>query len=316
MPIPVSVHRERDDLPASSSAGTSKSTSSAAGAIRSVTAPASVNFTALDSRLRRICCSRWASVMIVGGRSSGRLDPRSQALLLGLRARTPARRSRALGERGPRRRRRPSGPPRSWTGRGCRRSARSRSEPALWIVRANSICLRGQVLRPELSASSRDSSSSELSGVRSSWLMLARNSDLYCATPGRAAAPSPPGRGRASSISRFLVSMLPFCSDSSSAFSSSSALVRCSSADCSCSSCASRWRLGQQLLGTPVGLDGVERDADGRDEPARGTSGAARRTAVTTGELDHAEHSPSKSTGQHDQIGRRRRRPDARADLR
>ena len=35
--------------------------------------------------------------------------------------------------------------------------------------------------------------------------------------------------------------MLRFCSDSSSAFSSSSALVRCSSADWSCSSRARPW---------------------------------------------------------------------------
>ena len=54
----------------------------------------------------------------------------------------------------------------------------SRSSADAWIVLANSICF-GVRVESWLSASSRDSNSSELSGVRSSWLMLARNSDLY-----------------------------------------------------------------------------------------------------------------------------------------
>ena len=54
----------------------------------------------------------------------------------------------------------------------------SRSLPAAWIVVANSTCC-SERLPSGLSASSRDRISSEFSGVRSSWLMLARNSDLY-----------------------------------------------------------------------------------------------------------------------------------------
>ena len=50
--------------------------------------------------------------------------------------------------------------------------------PAWWIVRANSICLSVR-LRSGLSDSSLERMSSELSGVRSSWLMFARNSLLY-----------------------------------------------------------------------------------------------------------------------------------------
>ena len=53
----------------------------------------------------------------------------------------------------------------------------SRSEPARWIVRANSICLSVR-LSSGLSDSSLARISRLLSGVRSSWLMLARNSFL------------------------------------------------------------------------------------------------------------------------------------------
>ena len=53
----------------------------------------------------------------------------------------------------------------------------SSSEPALWIVFANSICFSVR-LPSGLSASSFARISSELSGVRSSCDMFARNSDL------------------------------------------------------------------------------------------------------------------------------------------
>ena len=60
--------------------------------------------------------------------------------------------------------------------------------------------------------------SSELSGVRSSWLMFARNSLLYFEVSASCAARSS-SAWRASSISRFLSSMSRFCSASSAAFS-------------------------------------------------------------------------------------------------
>ena len=50
--------------------------------------------------------------------------------------------------------------------------------PAVWIVGANSTCLSVR-FASGLSASSLDRISSEFSGVRSSWLMFARNSLLY-----------------------------------------------------------------------------------------------------------------------------------------
>ncbi len=72
-----------------------------------------------------------------------------------------------------------------------------------------------------LSASSLARMSSELSGVRSSWLMLARNSLLYLEMSCSCSAFSS-SEARAISTSRFLISMLWFCSSSCLAFSSSS----------------------------------------------------------------------------------------------
>ncbi len=63
--------------------------------------------------------------------------------------------------------------------------------------------------------------SSELSGVRSSWLMLARNSLLYLEMSCSCSAFSS-SEARAISTSRFLISMFWFCSSSCLAFSSSS----------------------------------------------------------------------------------------------
>ena len=54
----------------------------------------------------------------------------------------------------------------------------SRSLPAAWIVSANSTCWVCR-LPSAFSASIRDRIRRLFSGVRSSWLMLARNSDLY-----------------------------------------------------------------------------------------------------------------------------------------
>ena len=193
MPMPVSRTANATTERALSSAGTPWSVPGGARPICSVTLPASVNLTALDSRLRRICCSRWASVVI----SRGQLRRRPRRAAPGPSPRPAAPNACStygahLGELDRRRARRPSGRPRSWTGRGCRRSGAagpSRRCGWCWRTRSASAVRFGS----GLSASSRDSSSSELSGVRSSWLMLARNSDLYW-RPARAAAPSPPGR--------------------------------------------------------------------------------------------------------------------------
>ena len=110
----------------------------------------------------------------------------------------------------------------------------SRSDPAWWIVCANSICFDVRFFSV-FSTSSRARMSSELSGVRSSWLMFARNSLLYRDESASCSARSW-SAVRASSISRFLISMRRFCSDSSCALSSSSSFVCCSSSCCDWSS--------------------------------------------------------------------------------
>ncbi len=79
-----------------------------------------------------------------------------------------------------------------------------------------------------------------LRGVRSSWLMLARNSDLYFEARESSCA-RVSSSCRACSISRFFVSMSRFCSASSVAFSSSSALERCNSSCWTCNSSERAW---------------------------------------------------------------------------
>ena len=85
----------------------------------------------------------------------------------------------------------------------------------------------------------------ELSGVRSSWDMFARNSDLYFEVSASSAAFSSSAR-RACSTSAFLRSTSAFCSASSLALVPSSSLVCWSSLwrDCSstvsCCDCVSR----------------------------------------------------------------------------
>ncbi len=103
----------------------------------------------------------------------------------------------------------------------------SRSEPAEWMIPAYSTCLAVR-LRLGFCASSWARISRLLSGVRSSWLMFARNSDLYfdASASSRARVSS---SWRACSICRFFASMSRFWVASSAAFSSSSALERCNS---------------------------------------------------------------------------------------
>ena len=136
----------------------------------------------------------------------------------------------------------------------------SRSLPAAWIVSANSICWACRLPSP-FSASIRERISSEFSGVRSSWLMLARNSDLYFELRASwAAFSSRPAR--ASSISAFLISMSRFCCCRTSVLSCSSSLVWRSSSDCfwsswvsACdwvSSCSVRMLAWIVLMTTPM----------------------------------------------------------------
>ena len=99
----------------------------------------------------------------------------------------------------------------------------SRSVPEEWMVSAYFTCFWVRV--PSVfSASICARMSRLLSGVRSSWLMLARNSLLYLEVSDNCSALSS-SAALACSTSRFLVSTSFFCSASRWAFSSSSALV-------------------------------------------------------------------------------------------
>ncbi len=183
----------------------------------------------------------------------------------------------------------------------------SRSQPALWIVWANSICFVVR-FRSRLSARSRARISRLLSGVRSSWLMFARNSDLYWLDAASCSAFSS-RPSRAISISRFLISMLRFCSDSRLAFSSSSALVRCSSTDWTCSSWASRWLCASSssvrafamivLSTTPIVPTSCSRKLRCRSENAwkdassmTPSTCSSKRTGVTTTSAGGADAQP------------------------
>ena len=189
--------------------------------------------------------------------------------------------------------------------------------------------------------------SSELSGVRSSWLMFARNSLLYFELSASCSAFSSSAT-RAASTSRFFCSTFAFCSASSDAFSSSSSLTCCSSSCCSLSS-SSDWRsvlrlrlelgvralelfllllqllrlalqllrqllrLLEQLLGAHVRLNHVQHDADRFGELVEeGLVDLAERQEAR--ELDHRLHFALEQDGQDDDVARRRF-AEARRDL-
>src|SRR5207247_933755 len=133
----------------------------------------------------------------------------------------------------------------------------SRSLPEAWMVFANSTW-RAVRFPSAFSVSWWARMSRLLSGVRSSWDMLARNSDLYLEVRASWAAFSS-SACRACSTSRFFRSTSAFWSASRRAFSSSSSLVCCSSScwlcssrarDCDCRSRSSVRELASIVLGT------------------------------------------------------------------
>ena len=200
------------------------------------TLPSSVNLNAFESRFRRICSSRCGSVTIVGG-TFAPLTVTSNASRFcsatGWNARSIRSRSSVSGISDAAR----SIFPASTFERSRMSLIRSsRSEPAEWIVDENSTCF-GVRLPSGLSPSSFARISSELSGVRSSCDMFARNSLLYFDESASCSAFSSSAE-RASSISWFLISIRAFCSSSWRAFSSSSSFV-CWSSSCCCWSSSS-----------------------------------------------------------------------------
>ncbi len=170
----------------------------------------------------------------------------------------------------------------------------SRSVPAEWMFRAKSTCLPER-LPPLFSASCWPRIRIELSGVRSSCDMFARNSDLYFEVSASSAAFSSSAR-RACSTSLFLRSTSTFCSASCLAFDASSSLVCCSSVCRVCSSmvsccdCCSRFsvRIVASIVLSTTPIDWVSCSRKVRCVGVNGCSDDSSMTALV---------SPSNSTG-------------------
>ena len=140
----------------------------------------------------------------------------------------------------------------------------SRSLPAAWIVSANSICCGWRLPSP-FSASIRERISSEFSGVRSSWLMLARNSDLYFELSASWAAFS--SRPRAGELDLGVLDLdvaVLLLEDERLVLQLVVGLAQLERLLLQL--LGQRLRLRQQLLGAHVGLDRVDDDADGVGE--------------------------------------------------
>ena len=287
MPIPVSVTANPMTERARPRVGCSALQPLVAGKMRRVTEPDSVNLKALASRFFSTCCRRLASVCMPRGRPGStsivKSTPRWSATWRKLRS-TYSVRSAKL--------RSPTSTetvPDSILLRSRMSLMRiSRSVPELWMVRANSTCL--PVRFPSgFSASWLARMSRLLSGVRSSWDMLARNSDLYFEVRASCSAFSSSAR-RACSTSRFLRSTSWFWSASSRAFSSSSSLVCCSSSCWLCSSRARPWdcfssssvRLLASMVLSTIPMDSVSCSRNARWVLLKRSKEASSMTAFTS----------------------------------
>ena len=177
MPMPVSVTSKATTELAWLSAMLSGRQPVCAGTTRSRTLPWAVNFRALDSRFFRICCRRLESVTIAAAEIGVELDVERQALRFGLVAERPRHRLQHVGEE-------------DLLGVDRHRARFDLAEiedvaDQVQQVGAGAVDGAGELdllghevalgIVGELLAQDQDASSS---GVRSSWLMLARNSDL------------------------------------------------------------------------------------------------------------------------------------------
>ena len=204
----------------------------------SLTSPAAVNLKALDSRFLMICCSRLSSVYMAAGRAGSRSIRKPSFLSWAIWAKVRSIWSRRESKRvSPMSR--VTVPDSIFDRSRMSLISPSRSEPAAWMFLANSTCLPVR-LPWVFSLSIFDRISRLFSGVRSSWLILARNSDLYFDVRASCSAFSSSAK-RACSTSKFLASTCLFWADSRTAFSSSSALDCCSSS-CLARSSSSDWR--------------------------------------------------------------------------
>ncbi len=234
--MPVSFTRNATTAPPRTTpSGTS---SSAAGSMLSSTPPCSVNFTAFDRRLRSTWRSRESSVRRSAG-APGAVVTVNSRLFCVVMGRNVAS-TYSMSWRSVTR----SGVTSILPASTLERSRMSliswsRSDPAEWMIWAYSTCL-GVRLRDGFCASNWARMSRLLSGVRSSWLMLARNSDLYLEASDSCWA-RVSSSCRACSIWRFFASMSRFCAASREALSSSSALERWSSSCCTCNSVERAW---------------------------------------------------------------------------
>ena len=203
-----------------------------------------MNLTALESRFLRICCSRFESLSMKRGRSAAKCTWNGRFLFS-----ATCRKLRSMLSRRP--------VERDFLDLDGDRAGLDLREVENVVdeveqVGAGGVDVAGEIdllgrkgCRGTFSASCWLRMRMELSGVRSSWDMLARNSDLYFEVSASSAAFSSSAR-RACSTSGFLRSTSAFCSASSFALVPSSSLVCCSSLwrDCSstvsCCDCLSR----------------------------------------------------------------------------
>ena len=208
-------------MPMPVSATVSVTVLSAADATVRHTLPRSVNLSAFDIRFLRICSRRMRSVRSVRGQSSesSNANVRARSSAMGWKTFCRSFSSRSTGTA--------AGwisiCPASILERSRMSLIRlSRSLPEDWIVCAKRTC-SGDRLPSTLSPSSFDRISSELSGVRSSWLMFARKSVLYWLACSSSRALSCKVALARSSSSRWV---------SSACACSSSWLLVCSSSTC------------------------------------------------------------------------------------
>ena len=176
MPTPVSVTSKATTELAWLSAVLSGRQPPFTGSTRSRTLPWAVNFSAFDSRFFRICCRRLESVTRLRARlastCTSKRRPCDSAWWRNGRATVSSTLVKKISSAST------VTVPDSILDRSRMSEIRfRRSVPAPWMVRANSTCLALR-LPSGFSASCWPRIRIELSGVRSSWLMLARNSDL------------------------------------------------------------------------------------------------------------------------------------------
>ena len=232
--------------------------------------PWSVNLNALESRLRSTCCSRCSSVTIGGGSagSSSTRKSRPFCSASGRNARSTSSQT-STSATAPRS---TSILPASTLDRS-RMSliSDSRSVPAAWIVCGELDLLVGEVAVGVVGQQPRQD---QQRVQRRAQLVahVGQELRLVLRATARAARPSPRGRARASSISRFLISMSRFCCGSSARLLLQLGVgAGAAPRDCFCSSWARRCDCASSSSVRMLALDRVEHDADrlGRAAPGR-----------------------------------------------